>query len=418
MYSSFHNTSSLLASAIRNDIFSLLGNSGKTIFSPETVDFSFSFRFFFSKSLHRAIDAIKQNTYRKPLMYLAICFATLMISPSETSFASETTNITNQKTFIVTAYYSPLPWQNEYAKWTYEADIRLNGNGINGASGTPVFTGMIAAPKTYAFGTQIFFEWLGLGRVEDRGGAIVEAYVRGQAYDRIDIWVGAWDAGLKRARAWGRREVKWTLVTDDIRDPINIAGITDGSVNLNQYPPINGFPSIGGIPSDTLAAFADLGYNFKWTDTKSMITEFQIAQKIVDSKDDEAAGTYGPKTRAALAALHTEYTTKRNTELTAIEGARKLLLNDHDAWEKQYKQAETTVTQFGQPRMKESNNGIKLLQSFLVWSKHYIGNPDGKMTPRTLVAIRKYQKSKNLKPTGTLDEITKSAMIDDIAKTL
>jgi hypothetical protein len=37
---------------------------------------------------------------------------------------------------------------------------------------------MIAAPKTYAFGTHIFFDGLGLGRVEDRGGAIVEAFER------------------------------------------------------------------------------------------------------------------------------------------------------------------------------------------------------------------------------------------------
>ena len=114
MYSSFHNTSSTLASAIRNDIFSLLGNSGKTIFSPETVEFNFSFRFFFSKSLQRALDLIKQNTYRKPLTYLAICLTTLMISPSETSFASEVTNTTTQKNFIVTAYYSPLPGQADY----------------------------------------------------------------------------------------------------------------------------------------------------------------------------------------------------------------------------------------------------------------------------------------------------------------
>ncbi len=109
MYSSFNNTSSLLTSAIRNDIFSLLGNSGKTIFSPETADFSFSFRFFFSKSLHKVIDTIKKNTYRKPLTYLAICFTTLMVSPSETSFASEMLDTTTQKTFIVTAYYSPIP---------------------------------------------------------------------------------------------------------------------------------------------------------------------------------------------------------------------------------------------------------------------------------------------------------------------
>lgn len=341
-----------------------------------------------------------------------------MISPSETSFASENTDNLTQKTFIVTAYYSPLPGQTEYYRWSYEADVRLNGNGTHGASGTPVFTGMIAAPKTYAFGTQIFFEWLGLWTVSDRGGAIVDAYVRGQAYDRIDLWVGSWDAGLKSARAWWRREVKGTMVQDDKRDPINIAGIINGSVNLNQYPPVNWFPSIGGLPSDTIAAFADLGYNFKGTDTKSMITDFQIEQKIIQSKDDEAAGTYGPRTRAALASLHTDYTAKHATELAQIEWARKLLLTDHDAWQKQYKQAESTVWSFGQPKMKDAWDGIKSLQAFLLGKKYYTGNPDGQMTPRTLVAIRKYQKSKNIKPTGQLNDITKSAMIDDMASSL
>ena len=61
---------------------------------------------------------------------------------------------------------------------------------------------MIAAPSSYEFGTHIFFEGLGVGRVEDRGGAIVDAWVRGQPHDRIDIWMGYGDAGLKRARAW------------------------------------------------------------------------------------------------------------------------------------------------------------------------------------------------------------------------
>ncbi len=60
--------------------------------------------------------------------------------------------------FIVTAYYSPLPNQNFYLKGNYEAEKILNGNGTNGASGKPVFVGMIAAPKTYAFGTHIDFE--------------------------------------------------------------------------------------------------------------------------------------------------------------------------------------------------------------------------------------------------------------------
>ncbi len=48
---------------------------------------------------------------------------------------------------------------------------------------------MIAAPSSYAFGTQIYFPGWGVGQVEDRGGAIVEKGERVEAsYDRIDIW--------------------------------------------------------------------------------------------------------------------------------------------------------------------------------------------------------------------------------------
>lgn len=114
MYSSSYNTSTVLSSSIRNNIFSLLGNSGKTLFSPEVVEFHFSFRFLFSKSLHKAIQLIEKFAYKKPLIYTAICLATLLISPSETSFAAEPTDTITQKTFIVTAYYSPLPKQKEY----------------------------------------------------------------------------------------------------------------------------------------------------------------------------------------------------------------------------------------------------------------------------------------------------------------
>lgn len=416
MYSSSYNTSTVLSSSIRNNIFSLLGNSGKTLFSPEVVEFHFSFRFLFSKSLHKAIQLIEKFAYKKPLIYTAICLATLLISPSETSFAAEPTDTITQKTFIVTAYYSPLPKQKEYYRWSYEADVRLNGNGTHGASGTPVFTGMIAAPKTYAFGTQIFFEWLGLGRVEDRGWAIVDAFVRGQAYDRIDIWMGYGDEGLRRSRVWGIREVRGTIVTNDgiKRDTVNIEGVLDGSVNLAAYPRPGKTPSIGWLSSDVISAFADLGYRVSWSATKAMITEFQLEQKVIASKDDEGAGVFGPKTRAMLATL----TARRNTELMAAEQARNLLLTDHAAWEKQYKQAEKTVMSFGQPQLKQKWEWIKLLQSFLLGEKHYIGNPDGKMTARTLVAIRKYQKSRNIKTTGALDETTRSAMIDDIARSL
>ena len=108
MYSSFQTTSSALSTMIRSDIFSLLGNSGKTIFSPETVEFSFSFRFFFSQSFHKVAALMERIAYRKPLTYIAICLSTLMMSPSETSFAAEPITAGTERTFIVTAYYSPI----------------------------------------------------------------------------------------------------------------------------------------------------------------------------------------------------------------------------------------------------------------------------------------------------------------------
>ena len=69
MYSSFNSTSLSLTSSIRQDIFSLLGNSGKTIFVPETVEFSFSFRFFFSQSLHKIMNKMvtELSLYMNPI---------------------------------------------------------------------------------------------------------------------------------------------------------------------------------------------------------------------------------------------------------------------------------------------------------------------------------------------------------------
>ena len=54
---------------------------------------------------------------------------------------------------VITAYYSPLPNQEKYVTGDFESEKRLEGNGTNGASGRPVFTGMVAASKQYPFGT-------------------------------------------------------------------------------------------------------------------------------------------------------------------------------------------------------------------------------------------------------------------------
>jgi len=112
---------------------------------------------------------------------------------------------------VVTAYYSPLPGQRAYNMGTLAAEKRLQGNGTHGASGKPVFDGMLAAPSTYKFGTKIEIGGK-VYTVEDRGGAIVKKGQRGYAYDRLDIWMGHGDAGRIAANNWGKRTVQGCIL--------------------------------------------------------------------------------------------------------------------------------------------------------------------------------------------------------------
>ena len=117
-----------------------------------------------------------------------------------------------QQTFIVTAYYSPLPGQSFYVTGSLAGDKRLNGNGTNGADGTPVYPGMIAAPSTYAFGTGVNCPGYIDGEIHDRGGAIVKAGVRSNAHDRLDFWAGHGEEALK---TMVENDVRRLIITDN-----------------------------------------------------------------------------------------------------------------------------------------------------------------------------------------------------------
>ena len=119
-----------------------------------------------------------------------------------------------ERKFVVTAYYSPLPWQSRYTTWSYSGDIRLNWEGTHWASGAGVYYWFIAAPKNYPFGTKIWLEWFGNWVVEDRWGAIVNSGVRWHEYDRLDIWMWYGDAGLTRALNWGKKRVNGKILWD------------------------------------------------------------------------------------------------------------------------------------------------------------------------------------------------------------
>lgn len=113
-----------------------------------------------------------------------------------------------EQEFVITAYYSPLPGQCCYVKGGLEADRVLNGQGVQAADSTGVYPGMLAAPKSYPFGTRISLPGYGTFEVHDRGGAINEL---GNGKHRLDMWVGYGEEGLARALAFGVQRIQGTV---------------------------------------------------------------------------------------------------------------------------------------------------------------------------------------------------------------
>ncbi len=171
------------------------------------------------------------------LMIVVLCVISVSPLSSFHNVSADADEIdsTYVKTFSISAYYSPLPCQEKYATGTYKSDIRLNGNGTNGADGTEVYPGMVAAPSTYAFGTKMYIPGIGTVAVHDRGGAIVESNGVDGVYDRLDIWMGFGDIGLKRALDWGKRTLD-----------VTIYGVNSGIIEeiyLSDYSPAEAIPN-------------------------------------------------------------------------------------------------------------------------------------------------------------------------------
>jgi hypothetical protein len=95
----------------------------------------------------------------------------------------------------VTAYYSPEAIQWVWFHGDYATEIKINGRGVHGASGKPVFDGMLAWPKKYPFGTTVSIPGVGVWGIYDRWSAIVS----NTGFDVIDIWAGAGLQGMVNA---------------------------------------------------------------------------------------------------------------------------------------------------------------------------------------------------------------------------
>ncbi len=119
---------------------------------------------------------------------------------------------------VSTAYYSPLEGQTRYATGSLAGDRRLNGQGVKTADGTAPYRGTVAAPPEYTFGTLLYVEGFGKGKVHDRGGAIQ----RHGHHDRIDLWMGSGDEGLAASQRWGVREHEAAVFVEGAPEDIEV----------------------------------------------------------------------------------------------------------------------------------------------------------------------------------------------------
>lgn len=215
-------------------------------------------------------------------------------------------------TCVITAYYSAVRGQQRYATGSYESELILEGNGTNGADGTQVFVGMIAASKQYPFGTKVYIPGFGMGEVHDRGGAI-----RGQC--RLDIWMGKGDLGLSRALAWGKRTVVCRIfmpgrpVPPGLDDAAAKLQIPAATRQVTGDPVVKPFYDHDLTEGNTDAQVKDLERDLKKLQyfhgtpdeaydlaTAQAVFAFQKSQDIVRSEDSYGAGYFGYQTRRAL----------------------------------------------------------------------------------------------------------------------
>lgn len=99
----------------------------------------------------------------------------------------------------VTAYYKPLPGQKKYATGSYKGDLRLNGTGKT-FSGKEADENSAAADIDFLpIGTVIKVPGHKVVRVEDTGGDI-----KGE---KLDIFMGAGEEGLRKALEWGKKKL-------------------------------------------------------------------------------------------------------------------------------------------------------------------------------------------------------------------
>lgn len=318
--------------------------------------------------------------------------------------------------FVVTAYYSPLPGQDYYITGNYEDELILNWRWIAWASGKSVFSGMLAAPRKYSFGTKIYLDGLGIWAVEDRGWAIVPAGQRGYSYDRIDVWMGYWDEGLLRANFWGKRKVYGYVVDSGNNTSLDYQDVPAPTWATTGLQKMSGAKSKllitpevykesifdvslwkwsdAKLISEMQDIFVELWYivNNTWeydSETISWVYDFQIEHSIVSKESDIWAWSYGPKTRKKLQEKYQEYKLEE-------EKKKQLIKDVKEIQEAAQAKAEQTVDELWMPKYWDISYEVRKLQKILTDFWYFDHKDTAIFWDITRTAILHYQISKHL----------------------
>ncbi|MEK7136977.1 MAG: peptidoglycan-binding protein, partial [Patescibacteria group bacterium] len=276
---------------------------------------------------------------------------------------------------VATAYYSPLPDQTHYAMGSYEADIAMNGHGIAGNDGTPVYPGMIAAPQEFAFGTRIELPELGvIGSVHDRGSMIT---VDDDGVARLDLWMGHGEQALARAMEWGVRRVKGHVYAPKAK------GAPEESFDLAKFAaPASALEHLPSNPI-TLLGIGDP----KFGDTSSAVAAMQHALKTLGYFDHAITSEFGEVTRGALALFQRDLRLEGKGDVADETTRRALVAHRLLA-------AELAVPLPGEDILLRGTSGksVRVLQRMLLLLGKYSGEIDGIYDQDLLSTVFEFQK--------------------------
>lgn len=350
----------------------------------------------------------------------------------------------SKKLFIVTAYYSPLPNQKVYLRWSYERDIRLNWNWIAWASGKKVFPWMLRAPKTYSFWTKLFLDWFWTWEISDRWWAIVTLDNWWEKIDRIDVWMWYGEEWLKRALSWWKRKVYGNIVDNNSKISVSLSSFPspnsaiktlekeeeDFWILVNNIWPESSFEKIKEVQK-IFNEMWRFDYEIDWifnNKLKEAIIKYQFEKELIDSRENLWAWYVWPKTRDTLRKDYLTFLEKKKEyeKLVKAEEDRKAKLAASIKEEQKKvdnlisQKVEEHINNIWTPKNWEVSQNVRALQQTMKILWYFDVKDTAIFWAKTTEAITNYQidkwiiKSDDEKNAWIIDDKTLAKIKEDL----